>query len=358
MGTPKRGCATRRWCAQQRRSLLRQVRQAQLLAEQARCLSVAAARCGRTLEAVGRRSRRQQHRPVRTTQGTTPAQTAASTLCEECAETLPQAQDELISFVAVDRSIADRPCAADRSAADRSLFDCQVGLDDFWALAFGAGLRSSDVTWMEDFERHCSSGGEAGGHLLAGGFVQLIMDDLARHCRQTGESLQDLFRLARVPSQFCASCQEHVGNHRSNCKREVGACEAPEVAPSFSTQRCPVLNMWPEERENEGVEVGENKEMNNNNGNNEQSINEANSMDECPKICNLAAEGSAMSMDDFEKSCVDEFEKTCALVQRLSKEQVSSKPKPQAFDPLVPEYAPVFNPSTTDWEVALRHVFS
>jgi len=67
--------------------------------------------------------------------------------------------------------------------------------DQFFSLAFGAGLRSDDIAWMESFEDLCSEHGcDMALGIRSEVFVRLVMDDLARHCRQVCGSLREMLK--------------------------------------------------------------------------------------------------------------------------------------------------------------------
>lgn len=142
-----------------------------------------------------------------------------------------------------------------------------------------------------------------------------------------------------------------------DCEGEAHKMEEVEETPASTvsnvaeTRWQPRLKGWCEEPEDEDAEGNPIDKA-------EQSICEFGNTDNFSGAYTKSGREPVRSMEDFEQSCVDEFEKTCELVQRLSREQSGRGREPRSFDPLVPEASPVFNPATTDWAVALQHVFS
>jgi len=192
-----------------RKRFFGKVRQARRLAEQARLLSVAALQCSHALLAVGAAAtRRRQHRrrmskpiarvigPVESTRrGVTDviAQNSDAALDQQ----MPidaKAADASVAGICVHHVASQAEFSSDNTAVSEDSTRC-LGPDDFLTLAFSAGLRGDDEMWMEDFDR---LGGNLGDEKVSSEiFVTLIMDDLARHCQQTRDSLQDMLKLTR-----------------------------------------------------------------------------------------------------------------------------------------------------------------
>jgi len=150
---------------------------------------------------------------------------------------------EALSSEGVVEDTSEAVTEAAAEAADEARCRCAAGAgnawlehEDFWSLAFTAGLEASDTRWMNAFERLCT---EEGCDLNVGVcgevFVRLVMDELVVRCQRTGESLRTMLRLLR-PSQ--------VGGARS----QVHSC-APQMrsragaASSASTALEPVLEV-------------------------------------------------------------------------------------------------------------------
>lgn len=95
--------------------------------------------------------------------------------------------------------------------------------EDFWSLAFTAGLDARDARWMNAFDSLCT---EEGCDLNAGicgeVFVRLVMDELVVRCQRTGESLRTMLKLLRpteagdVPCQprSCAQLRQPIAGRR------------------------------------------------------------------------------------------------------------------------------------------------
>jgi hypothetical protein len=102
--------------------------------------------------------------------------------------------DASLAGICVHHVASQAEFSSDSTAVSEDSTRC-IGPDDFLTLAFSAGLRGDDEMWMEDFDR---LGGNLGDEKVSSEiFVTLIMDDLARHCQQTRDSLQDMLKLTR-----------------------------------------------------------------------------------------------------------------------------------------------------------------
>lgn len=165
-----------------------------LLAEQRRHLA-AAARCGRGLArlrpAAGRRRRsRQQPRWVEAPpwggapRAPRPPPPAIADPCSGCRS------------MGLDAAEVEHGASISQGRAP------WLDPEDFLGLVFSAGFRGDDLEWMDAFERlSCEEQGPgaqpSSPGISSAAFVRLLMDDLARRCQSTSDSLEEMLRLAR-----------------------------------------------------------------------------------------------------------------------------------------------------------------
>lgn len=121
-------------------------------------------------------------------------------------EAIGEAAPRVAGEDSCDISVPDRDCSSEATAVGCTWrCRCAAGggnawLDheDFWELAFGAGLRSEDRRWMDSFENLClEEGCDVGTGICGEVFVRLLMDELVTRCQQTCTSLRAMLQLIR-----------------------------------------------------------------------------------------------------------------------------------------------------------------
>lgn len=185
---PRSGPRCRKRAREQAREARQTRKQTGWLAEQARLLSVAALHWSHSVLARSGRPAAKMRR-----------RTSAKRRQRSASEDVPVENDEQMlpansAADAVDISRVGNDNFVRSEIRGTALPPCWLGPDDFLSLVYNAGLRGDDSIWMDEFDR---LGGNLGDDRVNSDiFVSLVMDDLARHCQQTRNSLQDMLKIA------------------------------------------------------------------------------------------------------------------------------------------------------------------
>lgn len=145
-------------------------------------------------------------------------------------EAIGEAAPRVAGEDSCDISVPDRDCSCEATTVGCTWrCRCAAGggnawLDheDFWALAYGAGLRSEDKRWMDAFENLClEEGCDVGSGICGEVVVRLLMDELVTRCQQTSTSLRAMLQLIR-PTE-----EERVGRSARSRNLATGTGAVP-----------------------------------------------------------------------------------------------------------------------------------
>lgn len=204
---------------------------------------------------------------------------------------------------------------------------CCLDSDDFLSLAFGAGLRSNDASWMDDFNRVGDLGDDKVGSEV---FVSLVMDDLVRHCQQTRDSLQDMLKLTTAPSTPSdVSTEAIVAPEKAFARRnELGDIMPLQLHLKEKLDTHETLQKTDDNKEDKREELAATQDSP------RLRVWKKTAMDECSKVTETSRKAEKL----------------------LLKPQKHPRKEPFRFDP-IPEVCADASAKKTDWQAALQDIF-